>query len=147
MVHYQYAITLVYIFIFGYLAYSDFKYNRIPNNIVIPAILFTAIINSFLMPVGWLHTLIGGGIGLGIALLFIPVGHIGGGDFKLLILIGVACGYPLVLYILWGSSLVALPFFGIQILLKKKKLSDRFPYGVLLGIACVIGLVINTYLG
>ena len=63
-------IYIFYVAVFFYLAYSDYKTRRIPNRIIFPAMVIVTLLNCFLMPIGWMNTLIGGGIGLGAAIIF-----------------------------------------------------------------------------
>ena len=140
-------VLILYIVAFLYLGYSDYKYHTIPNRVLLPSMTIIAILNCFLMPVGWINTLIGGGIALGLSLPFVLLAKAPGGDFKFIIFAGIAAGYPAVLFAIPGSTiLAALTGIILVYILKKKKTADKLPFGVFLGIGTSITIALSYYL-
>lgn len=63
---------------------------------------------------------------------------LGGGDIKLITLIGLYKGWPLILVIILISSLSAILSAGILHLLKKKNIREAIPYGFYIGVCSLL---------
>lgn len=138
-------ISIAYAAVFLYLAYCDYKTNHIPNRVILPAMVIVTLLNCFLMPVGWQNTLIGGGIGLGTAIIFYLFGVRSGGDLKLIIFIGLATGYPLAYFVIPGLTILTGLCALILKFIKKKKWNDKIPYGTYIGIGTAIVILTWSY--
>ena len=139
-------IYILYAAVFFYLAYCDYKTQRIPNRIILPAMVIVTLLNCFLMPIGWQNTLIGGGIGLGAAIMFYVLGVRSGGDLKLIVLIGLTTGYPLAYFVIPGLTILTGIVGLILKVIHKKKWSDKIPYGTYIGSGAAIVILVWSYL-
>jgi leader peptidase (prepilin peptidase) / N-methyltransferase len=129
------------------ITFIDLEHKIIPDVITLPGIVvgFAA---SFLFPhFGWLNSLIGILVGGGSLLL---VGYLyeliakkegmGGGDIKLLAMMGAFFGWKAVLFIIFVASLVG-SVIGIAVMLVQKKDSTfAIPFGPFLSSAAIIYL-------
>ena len=125
----------------------DFHHQIIPDSISLPGILlgFAA---SFINPtLSWqssaLGLLLGGGILYAIAAtyyLFTKREGMGGGDIKLLAMIGAFLGWQSLPFVIFGSSLLG-SLVGIGAMLKQGKGGKTvIPYGPFLSIAAMLFL-------
>lgn len=144
-------IIAVMIVIFIY----DLRWNLILDRVTLPACLVVFILNLAL-GVSWLSLAVSGAIGGSFFLIQFLVSRgkwIGGGDFRLGLLMGFSLGYlsRLILAILAAyfiGSIVGLTL----IILKKKKWNSEIPLGVFLASATIFTVfwgdkIINWYLG
>lgn len=139
-------ISFLYVIVFLYLAYTDYKTQRIPNKVILPAIGIVTLLNCLVMPIGWQNTLIGGGIGLIAAIIFYFLGVRSGGDFKLVLFIGLAVGYPVAYFAIPGLTILTGLLTLFYKLIKKKKWSDKIPFGTYLGIGTALVILLMVYL-
>jgi leader peptidase (prepilin peptidase)/N-methyltransferase len=127
------------------ITFIDLAHQIIPDAISVPGILvgFGA---SFLIPmVSWPESILGILVGGGL-LFLIAVGYkwitgrdgMGGGDIKLLAMMGAWLGWKAIPFIILASSLIGLLIGGGSGLLLKKGLRARIPYGPFLATACLI---------
>jgi leader peptidase (prepilin peptidase)/N-methyltransferase len=131
------AALLVIIFI-------DLHHQIIPDVISLPGIVI-GFIGSFFNPlVTWqqagLGVLIGGGILYAVAagyVLLTGKDGMGGGDIKLLAMIGAFLGWQSLLYVVFASSLVGSVIGGLSLLLQKKSSQTRIPFGPFLSLAAL----------
>ena len=73
--------------------YTDVRWGKIFNHLTMPAIVLGLIINSLIGLDGFLHSIAGVGLGLGLFLVSCLLGRIlGGGDIKLLMAVGALQG-------------------------------------------------------
>ncbi len=73
--------------------YTDVRWGKIFNHLTMPAIVLGLIINSLAGLNGFVHSIAGVGLGLGLFLVSCLLGRIlGGGDIKLLMAIGALQG-------------------------------------------------------
>jgi len=100
------SYTVVFSLVLVAIGYIDYKYGIIPNRIVYPAAVAALLANIFLTDMGWVNCLIGGAVGIVACVLVWLMAYlstrggessetIGGGDIKLLILVGLIIGYPM----------------------------------------------------
>jgi leader peptidase (prepilin peptidase)/N-methyltransferase len=137
------AAAAVYSF-FALIALVDLKYRLVLNLVVYPAILFVLLLQ-------WAtggHTptsiLLGGGLAFGMFALaaWVKPGGLGGGDVKLALLIGLALGFPQVLWALivgvGVGAVVALWLLG-----RGRTRQTYIPYAPFLCLGAMIALLYN----
>ncbi|MGE7882299.1 prepilin peptidase [Bacillus sp. NPDC094077] len=124
---------------------TDYIYMLIPNRILISFALLLIIECIFVPLVTWIDSIIGSGI------IFIllycmqkvyPEG-LGGGDIKLLSLLGYIIGMKGIFMILFLASCFSLCFFGMGIVLKRIEARKPIPFGpfISLGAICYVLVV------
>jgi len=127
------------------ITFIDLAHQIIPDAISIPGIP-CGIGASLLVPmVSWQESLLGILAGGGL-LLFIAVGYkwitgregMGGGDIKLLAMMGAWLGWKAIPFIILASSLIGIVVGGGTGLLLKKSLRAKIPFGPFLAIASLI---------
>jgi len=127
------------------ITFIDLSHQIIPDVISIPGIP-CGIGASLLIPtVSWQDSLLGILVGGGL-LLFIAVGYkwitdregMGGGDIKLLAMMGAWLGWKAIPFIILASSLIGILIGGGSGLLLKKSLRAKIPFGPFLAIASLI---------
>jgi leader peptidase (prepilin peptidase)/N-methyltransferase len=122
--------------------YIDIHLQIIPDTISLPGIIL-GFLFSFINPyVNWLDSLIGlaagGGVLYGIALLYFlwrRVDGMGGGDIKLLAMLGAFLGWQSLPFIFFASSLSGSVIGILAMRLQKKGGQTRIPFGPFLSIA------------
>jgi leader peptidase (prepilin peptidase)/N-methyltransferase len=146
----QLGIALVYVSMFIVIFVVDLEHLIIPNRVVYPgmvvALMFSGLwagFEGFWPGVGIVNALLGGAVGL--ALMLAPFllfrDGLGMGDVKLAALMGLACGFPLVLValmlgILYGGLVaVMLLLFGV------KGRKEAIPFGPFLAGGAVLTLL------
>ncbi len=154
-----YALPIYYIFTGALLAVIviDFHHKIIPDIISLPGIVI-GFGCSFINPVvTWqqsgLGLLIGGGVLYSLAAgyyLFTKREGMGGGDIKLLAMIGAFLGWQSLPFVVFGSSILG-ALVGIGAMAKQKKGGKTMiPYGPFLSIAALLYMfyreMINYYL-
>lgn len=123
----------------------DLHHRIIPNEISLPGILvgfaFCFLAQNILWWESILGFLIGGGVFFGIAYLYEKFAKregLGGGDIKLLAMIGAWLGYQSILIVIVISSLVG-SVVGIALMLtKNKNLQTAIPFGPFLAAAAIL---------
>jgi leader peptidase (prepilin peptidase)/N-methyltransferase len=143
------SFALVYYFLFAAalltVIFIDLHHQIIPDKISLPGIVIGFLGSFFNHPhVTWqqsvLGLLIGGGIlysvAAGYALLTGKDG-MGGGDIKLLAMIGAFLGWQSLLYIVFASSLSGAIIGGAALLVQKKDRQTRIPFGPFLSLAAL----------
>jgi leader peptidase (prepilin peptidase)/N-methyltransferase len=144
----QLGIALVYVSMFIVIFVVDLEHLIIPNRVVYPgmvvALMFSGLwagFEGFWPGVGIVNALLGGAVGL--ALMLAPFllfrDGLGMGDVKLAALMGLACGFPLVLValmlgILYGGAVMLL-LFGV------KGRKEAIPFGPFLAGGAVLTLL------
>jgi leader peptidase (prepilin peptidase)/N-methyltransferase len=140
------AALLVIIFI-------DIRHQIIPDVISLPGILIGFAV-SFINPwVSWqqsaLGILLGGGVLYGIALgyyLLTKRDGMGGGDIKLLAMIGAFLGWQSLLFVIFAASLSG-SIVGIAAMFKQRKGGrTRIPFGPFLSLAALCWLFFQPYI-
>jgi leader peptidase (prepilin peptidase)/N-methyltransferase len=140
------------------ITFIDLDYQIIPDIISIPGIL-SGIGASFLIPImSWHASIFGIMIGGGL-LLLVAIGYkwltgregMGGGDIKLLAMIGAWLGWKAIPFILLSSSLIGVLIGGGSLLINKKGARSKIPFGPFLSIASLIYIffgpeLINWYI-
>ncbi len=127
------------------ITFIDLDHQIIPDAVSIPGIP-CGIAASLLIPtISWLDSLLGILVGGGL-LLLVAVGYkwitgregMGGGDIKLLAMMGAWLGWKAIPFILLASSLIGLLIGGGSGLLLKKGLRAKIPFGPFLAVASLI---------
>ncbi|MBJ6727431.1 prepilin peptidase [Geomonas sp. Red875] len=127
------------------ITFIDLEHQIIPDSITLPGIVIGFIVSFFIPSLGWLNSLIGIVAGGG-SLLLVAYGYqflakkegMGGGDIKLLAMMGAFFGWQAVPFIIFASSLVG-SVIGITVMLIQKKDSKlAIPFGPFLAGAAIL---------
>lgn len=141
------------------ITFIDIEHQIIPDEISLPGIVVGFVLSFFLQGHGWLNSLLGILLGGG-SLLLVAYSYqlltgkegMGGGDIKLLAMMGAFLGWKAVPFIIFASSLIG-SVFGISIMLLQKKDSKlAIPFGPYLAVGAVLYIfygkaLIRWYLG
>lgn len=154
--------TIVYAALFSALlviAWIDFSHQIIPDRITLPGIVVGLLCSGTILPVGFLNSVLGVMVGGGILwvlawlspYLFGKEG-MGGGDIKLLAMIGAFLGWkPAVLTVLIGSLMGSITGIGLM-MFKMMKKDEYLPFGPFLALGAVVSMffhhkILDWYLG
>ena len=142
----QFAFSLIYASFFVVIFFIDIKHYLVLNKVIYPAIVIALIITAATqyhdIEVPLLGGLIGGAIPFLIALV-VP-GGMGMGDVKLGVFIGIVVGYPQV-FLFWVISVILGGFFGIGLLLTKKKgRKEAIPFAPFMVTGGIITMIYGT---
>lgn len=127
------------------ITFIDLEHQIIPDVISLPGIIVGFAASFFLPWLGWQASLIGIVAGGG-SLLLVAYGYeliakkegMGGGDIKLLAMMGAFLGWRAVLFILFASSLIG-SIVGITLMLAQKKDSKlAIPFGPFLASGAIL---------
>jgi len=127
------------------ITFIDLDYQIIPDSLSIPGI-FVGIAASFFIPLlSWPESVIGALVGGGF-LLLVAAGYkwvtgregMGGGDVKLLAMLGAWLGWKAIPFILFSSSLIGVFIGGGIGLLQKTGLKSKIPFGPFLALSAII---------
>ena len=136
----------------------DLEHQLLPNVITLPGIV-VGLISSAVLPPGIVEALIGVVVGGGVLWLigeayFRYSGHegMGGGDVKMLAMIGAFLGWKLVLVTLVLSSIVGSIIGLIVIAVRRGGMKYALPYGTFLALGALVAslageAIINWYVG
>ena len=141
----QYFVYLCFISALVCISFIDLEHQIIPDVISIPGIISGFVI-SFLLPhITWVDSLAGiiagGGILYVIALVFevlMKKEGMGGGDIKLLAMIGAWLGWKAIPFVILASSLTGSIIGGIALLLSRKGLRTKIPFGPFLAFGAIL---------
>lgn len=132
----------------------DLQHQIIPDKVTLPGIVLGLGFSFFsLLPVDFVQSLIGLAVGGGIlyAVAVISRGGMGGGDIKLMALIGVFLGWQKALLTIFLGVLVG-SIVGVALMLfRGKGRKDKIPFGPFLALGAIISIfwgqeIINWYL-
>lgn len=130
----------------------DLEHHLLPDAITLPGIVVGLLASAFLPP-GILDALIGALVGGGVLWLigeayFRYSGEegMGGGDVKMLAMIGAFLGWELVIVTLVGSSIAGSLIGGVLIATRRGGLKYALPYGTFLALAAVFASLYGTRL-
>jgi len=146
----KFYITLNFIIFFVFTAvlivitFIDFDHQIIPDVLTLPGIPFFPLLAVFVVKIPWLEALIGlligGGVLMAIAFtyeLLTKREGMGGGDIKLLAMIGGFLGWKSLIFILLFSSLLG-AIVGIALMIiKKQDMKYAVPFGPFLSAAAI----------
>jgi leader peptidase (prepilin peptidase)/N-methyltransferase len=141
------------------ITFIDIEHQIIPDEISLSGIVIGFIFSFFLKGHSWLNSLMGILLGGGSLLLvayayqrFTGKDGMGGGDIKLLAMMGAFLGWKAVLFIIFASSLIG-SIIGVSIMLLQNKDSKlAIPFGPYLAFGAVLYIfygrpLIHWYLG
>ena len=125
----------------------DLHHQIIPDVISLPGILLGFLFSFFNTFVYWQESLIGlvigGGILYTISALYYLVRRqagMGGGDIKLLAMLGAFLGYKSLPFIIFASSLTGAVVGLLVMMVQKKDIATKIPFGPFLSIAALVYL-------
>ncbi len=122
--------------------FIDLEHQIIPDKITLPGLVIGLLCNP-LLPISFPNALIGGLLGGGIFLLaaLLSRGGMGGGDIKLMAMLGVFFGWQRALLTIFVGVCTG-AFGGILLMLiKKKGRKDQVPFGPFLALGGIITLL------
>jgi leader peptidase (prepilin peptidase)/N-methyltransferase len=141
----QYFIFFSFISALICISFIDLEHQVIPDIISIPGIITGFILSLFFNHVTWMSSLAGiitgGGILLLVALVFEAVMKkegMGGGDVKLLAMIGAWLGWKAVPFVILASSLTGSVLGIVALLLAGKGLRTKIPFGPFLAFGAIL---------
>jgi len=140
-----FAVLFVFCSALLVITFIDIEHQIIPDEISLPGIVIGFICSFFLEGHSWLNSLLGILLGGGSLLLVAYVYQwltgkegMGGGDIKLLAMMGAFLGWKSVLFIIFASSLIG-SVVGVSIMLLQKKDSKfAIPFGPYLAFGAVL---------
>jgi len=141
----QFLLLLLFSSALLIITFIDLAHQIIPDAISIPGIPCGLGASLLIPTVSWQESLLGILVGGGL-LLFIAFGYkwitgrdgMGGGDIKLLAMMGAWLGWKAIPFIILASSLIGFLVGGGSGLLLKKGLRAKIPFGPFLAIASLI---------
>lgn len=132
---------------------SDLLYQVIPNKVNLAGFIYFAIVHLFYQPLPYLEYVIGvfAGGGLLFLIAVLSKGGMGGGDIKLMAVVGMAIGWKLTLLSFFVASLIGGIIGVILLATKKVKRRQPIPFGPFLAAGIIIiylwgNELINAYL-
>jgi leader peptidase (prepilin peptidase)/N-methyltransferase len=149
----QALIYFIFIAALLVITFIDIDHRIIPDIISLPGILLGFLASMILPQLNWSDSLIGIGIGGGILLaiawgyqLFTGKDGMGGGDIKLLAMIGAFLGWKGVLFTVMASSLIG-TVVGIVLMVRAGKgMKMALPFGPFLAIGAILFLFFGPQL-
>jgi len=154
----QFLLLLLFSAALLIVTFIDLEHQIIPDSISIPGIPFGLGASLLIPTLTWLESLLGILVGGGLLLLIAASYNwitgregMGGGDIKLLAMMGAWLGWKAIPFIVLVSSLIGLLVGGGSGLLLKKGLRAKIPFGPFLGMASLIYIffgpeIINWYI-
>lgn len=144
---YQYFIFLIFSAFLIIISFIDLHHKIIPDVISLPGILFGLALSFFFSHITWYDSLIGiiggGGVLYLVAVLFERLAGkegMGGGDIKLLAMIGAWMGWKSIPFVIIVSSLTGIVMGGGSLLLGRKGFQTKIPFGPFLALGALIYL-------
>lgn len=118
----------------------DLAYTIIPDSITLPGIVIGLGVSTFFTSVGLVDALLGMCIGGGLFLLIacLSRGGMGGGDIKLIAMIGAFLGLSSVLMTIFYGALSGAIIGILLIILRQKKRKDPLPFGPFLALGAFL---------
>lgn len=152
--YFSFSLKALAVFIFAavllVISFIDLKHKIIPDVISLPGIPFFLTLGYFVCKIPFLELILGIIIGGGslylIAFLYYLLTKkdgMGGGDIKLLAMIGAFLGYKGVFFTIFASSIIGTTIGIIYMLISKKDMKFAVPFGPFLS----MGSVIYIFLG
>ena len=156
---YRFALSFDFFFYFAFCAallviiFIDIQHQIIPDRISLPGILIGFAGSFYNGLVTWqqsaLGILLGGGVLYVVAYTYYTITKregMGGGDIKLLAMIGAFLGWQSLLYVVFSSSLVG-SVVGVAAMVKQGKGGQtRIPYGPFLALGAISYLLFSQQL-
>jgi leader peptidase (prepilin peptidase)/N-methyltransferase len=153
----EFGVTGLWAVVFIVIFFTDLEQGLILNGVVYPSMMVALLIAAFLDPSwmeGWVlapvvSSLVGGAVGLAMFWLIVVIsgGGMGWGDVKLAALIGLVCGFPLVLLaLILGAVLGGLAALLLLLVRRRRWASGQtIPFGPSLAVATMATIVWGSY--
>jgi leader peptidase (prepilin peptidase) / N-methyltransferase len=150
-------IYLIFISSLICIGFIDLEHQIIPDVISIPGIIIGFAYSLFLNHIPWVDSLIGilagGGILYLVAVLFeliMKKEGMGGGDIKLLAMIGAFLGWKALPFVILSSSLAGSIIGGAALMINRKGIRTKIPFGPFLALGAILYVffgkeIINWY--
>lgn len=128
--------------------FIDLDHKIIPDIITLPGIALGILTSFFLTPIGVVNAIVGVCLGGGLFFLVAVLSHggMGGGDIKLIAMIGAFLGWQAVLVTIFLSALLGALVGICLMLLKKKGRKDPVPFGPFLAVGALMTMLWGTNL-
>lgn len=144
----QFFFVVVITFMLIIITFIDIDHKLIPNRIVIAMLSIGLIYELVVRPVSLLDALIGffaASVPL-LIIAFLSKGGIGGGDIKLMAVVGIFLGWKGVLLALFIGAVTGAIIGIIGMILKKKKRKDVIPFGPFLCLGILVAIIYGEQL-
>lgn len=153
------GVFFVFLCLLIIITFIDLVHQIIPDRITLPAMVLALpaapFLPEFSLVQGLLGLLTGGGVLWGIAAIYsrlTGVEGIGGGDIKLMGLVGALTGWQGALFTLFGGAVTGAVVGLVLLAAKGKNMRTAIPFGPFLSIAAVVYLfygktIFNWYFG
>ena len=126
---------------------TDLSHRIIPDAVTLPGIAIGLLSGAFLLPIGLLNSLVGMSVGGGILLVLAWLSPLlfgkegmGGGDIKLMAMVGAFLGWKPVLLAIMVASLVGSIIGGLLIAAGWLRRHEYLPFGPFLAVGSMIAL-------
>lgn len=153
LVLYYFGFTIDSLIYFAFIAslivitFIDLKLQIIPDIISLPGIIIGFICSSFLLPTGFVNSSLGILVGGG-SLFLVAYGYeklagiegMGGGDIKLIAMVGAFLGWKAVIITIFSGSFVGAIIGTIAMLIQRKDTKYAVPFGPFLAFGAVFYL-------
>ncbi len=151
-------IYLIFISALICIGFIDLEHQIIPDVISIPGIIAGLFFSLVINHIPWLDSLIGilagGGIFYLVAVLFeliMKKEGMGGGDIKLLAMIGAFLGWKSLYFVILTSCLLGGIIGGFSLIMSKKGIRTKIPFGPFLALGAILYVffgkeIINWYM-
>jgi leader peptidase (prepilin peptidase) / N-methyltransferase len=140
----MFLAVLIYVAVLIVIAFIDMDHQMIPDSITLPGIPLSMLAAMLVMNMPFLESLLGLIVGGGILYLIAQSyaflrkrEGMGGGDIKLLAMIGAFLGWKSLIFVLLISSLSGAIVGVTLIALRKQGMKDALPFGPFLALAAV----------
>ncbi len=157
--HFQYILYLIFTLSLVVVTFIDLDHRIIPDLLSLPGVAAGIVVSFLPGTIFWLDSLIGAVAGGGI-LFLVAVGYermtgregMGGGDIKLLAMIGAWMGWKQLPMVLLISSFSGALIGGVFILISRKGYRMQIPFGPFLSFGALLCLffgegILNWYWG
>lgn len=131
--------------------FIDIDHQIIPNGLVLTGIIAGTVLTVTGISVHWKNALVGFLIGGGtyllvalVSLLILGKEGMGGGDIKLMAMIGLMIGWKLTVLSILLSIYIGGLIGGLLLLLKFKKRGDAIPFGPFIAIGTVVSILFGN---
>ncbi len=136
-------VLIKYLFLSSILiiiSFIDIEYQIIPDRLVLFTMLIGIVLNIYTKDITFLSSLIGLAIGGGLLLLIalLTNGAMGGGDIKLMAVMGYYIGWPATIMALFISFVLGGIVGILLILFKLKSRKDLVPFGPFLALGTIV---------
>jgi len=130
-----YACLFIVVFVI------DIEHQLILNKVVYPALIVALLLS--VVTIGIANAALGGAIGFAIFFLIAVVsrGGMGWGDVKLVALIGLATGFPLVLFAIVLAAIIGSIVAVALMIARRRRFRETLPFGPFLAVATMITLI------